>query len=335
LSKKSRNYFVTNPLAKGTKKEKVGKNPSLNYDETMDTKNTSNDSHTGIPKAVENAVLRLLRPLARLLLSFQITFPVFQQWLKKAYVEIAEKEFPLEGKPQTDTRISLLTGIHRKDIKRLRHEDDAVHDSPENISIGVQLAAHWMGQSEFLDQDKAPLALPFKAQADQPSFERLVEQVCKKDIRARVVLDEWLRLGVVSIAQDEEKHELITIAPGAFVPSHSVDEKAFFLGMNVADHLATATHNVLNSDKADQTQEAKFERCLYYDGLSADSIKELKQLANDQGMAMLHALNERALHLKQQDDQINAELQTQRINIGLYVFDEPDHAGTTCNKGST
>lgn len=301
---------------------------------SMDTQNTSNDSHTGIPKAVENAVLRLLRPLARLLLSFQITFPVFQQWLKQAYVEIADNDFPLEGKPQTDTRISLLTGIHRKDIKRLRHEGGAVDNSPENISIGVQLAAHWTGQSEFLDQNKSPLALPFKAQEDFPSFERLVEQVCKKDIRARVVLDEWLRLGVVSIIQDGDKNELISLAPGAFVPSHSMDEKAFFLGMNVADHLATATHNVLNSSKENNTEAAKFERCLYYDGLSASSITELKQLANDQGMALLHSLNERALQLKQQDEQINAELQTQRINVGLYVFDEPDDAGETCNKGS-
>ena len=51
-------------------------------------------------------------------------------------------------------------------------------------------------------------------------------------------------------------------------------------------------------------------------------------------MALLHSLNERALQLKQQDEQINAELQTQRINVGLYVFDEPDDAGETCNKGS-
>ena len=292
----------------------------------MNSNNSHNDSQTGIPKAVATAVQRLLRPLVRLLLSFQITFPVFQQWLKKAYVDIADQEFPLNDKPQTDTRISLLTGIHRKDIKRLRHEDYAPQDSPENISIGVQLAAHWMGQTEFLDQDKQPLPLPFKANADDPSFERLVEQVCKKDIRARVVLDEWLRLGVVSIESTSDiKNELITLAPGAFVPSHSMDEKAFFLGMNVADHLATATHNVLSSGKKDQLIEAKFERCLYYDGLSETSIAELKQLAHDQGMALLQSLNERALQLKQQDQGFNQpQINNQRINIGLYVFDEVD-----------
>jgi hypothetical protein len=306
----------------------------------MDTQKTPSHQPTGIPKAIETAIHRLLRPLVRLLLSFQITFPVFQQWLKAAYVEIADKEFPLAGKPQTDTRISLLTGIHRKDMKRLRHEETTDQGSPENISIGVQLAAHWMGQDEFLDSNKQPLALPFKSQSLGPSFEILVEQVCKKDIRARVVLDEWLRLGVVTIESQNEganeaNVELIQLTPGAFVPSHSMDEKAFFLGMNVADHLATATHNVLNSGQDTKTVEAKFERCLYYDGLSDSSIAELKQLANDQGMALLQSLNQRALQLKQQDqnpqqDKLNTPIintpiiKTQRINIGLYVFDEPD-----------
>lgn len=300
----------------------------------MDTNNSSNSSQTGIPKAVETAVHTLLRPLVRLLLSFQITFPVFQQWLKAAYVEIADKEFRLEDKPQTDTRISLLTGIHRKDMKRLRHEESNEQGSPENISIGVQLAAYWMGQSEYLDQNKQPLPLPFKSPDKRPSFENLVEQVCKKDIRARVVLDEWLRLGVVTIEIAEDgKTELIQLTPGAFVPSHSMDEKAFFLGMNVADHLAAATHNVINTRLEKTAIDAKFERCLYYDGLSPSSIAELKQLANDQGMALLQSLNERALQLKQQDQAVNLAseqessdspppINNQRINIGLYAFDE-------------
>ena len=289
----------------------------------MNSNNSPLANQSGIPKAIETAVQRLLRPLARLLLSFQITYPVFQQWLKRAYVEMADREFPLAGKPQTDTRISLLTGIHRKDIKRLRHEDDGAHVSPENISIGEQLAAHWMGQGEYLDQDKQPLALPFKANNAEPSFERLVEQVCKKDIRARVVLDEWLRLGVVSIKDTGANDEVITLVPGAFVPSHSIDEKAFFLGMNVADHLATATHNVLTTQQS--ARELKLERCLYYDGLSPESIAELKQMANDQGMALLHSLNERALQLKQQDQKEKQDQgidNNQRINIGVFVFDE-------------
>ena len=291
---------------------RVGKNPSLIYSEGMKAPNNDQQQSGGnIPKGIEKAIQRLLKPLARLMLSFQITYPVLQEWLKKALVEVADKEFPLADKPQTDTRISLLTGIHRKDIKRLRHGDDNSQQPPESVSIGVQIAAHWQGHSEFQDNNGHPKALPFKDKQGEASFEGLVEQVCKKDIRARVVLDEWLRLGIVELVSPAE--ELIRLKPGAFVPDQGLEEKAFFLGMNVADHLAAATSNV----RVDQS--SMFERCMFYDGLSQQSIDELKQLAEQQGMETLKTLNKRALELKQQDQD---EGHQHRINVGMYVFNE-------------
>lgn len=264
------------------------------------------------PQALNQAVQRLLQPLVKLLLSFQITYPVVQEWLKKAMVEVAERDFPLADKPQTDTRLSLLTGIHRKDIKRLRGSAEQLTEAPEVVSLGVQIAAYWMANHR--DNEGQPQALPFKQNdTHTPSFEGLVEQVAKKDIRARVVLDEWLRLGVVE-SLNHEGEEYLQLTPNAFIPSQGLDEKAFFLGMNLSDHMATVSNNLLD-------QPAKFERCLYYDGLSEASIEELKQLAADEGMAMLTRLNQRALELKQQDQQGQHQ---QRINVGMYVFDEDE-----------
>ena len=64
----------------------------------------------------------LLRPLVHLLLSKQITFPILTTLLKELYVEVASEEFQIEGKRLTDSRINLLTGIHRKDVRRFREE---------------------------------------------------------------------------------------------------------------------------------------------------------------------------------------------------------------------
>ena len=282
------------------------------YSDVMNDQNSSqNQANSAIPKGIEKALQRLLKPLARLMLSFQITYPVLQEWLKKALVETADREFPLDNKPQTDTRISLLTGIHRKDIKRLRHIQEQHQNAPDSVSIGVQIAAHWQGQSEFQNSLGTPADLPFKSLEGGPSFELLVEQVCKKDIRARVVLDEWLRLGIVELMPGDP--ELIRLKPGAFVPDQGLEEKAFFLGMNVADHLSAATNNVRPS------HTPMFERCMFYDGLSAQSVAELKQLAEQQGMETLKALNKKALELKQKDQDQEHQ---HRINVGMYVFDE-------------
>ncbi len=265
------------------------------------------------PKAVIRALKKLLRPLVRLLLSFQITLPYLIELLKSTYVEIADRDFKLENKKQTDARISLLTGVHRKDTRRLRNQET----EDEEISaagVGSQLVANWISQPEYLDKDGEPRRLALKAKTDDPlpDFEQLVQSVCKQDMRARVVLDEWQRLGMATLVDGH----WVELNKKAFLPDSGIDEKAFFLGMNVSDHLEAASQNLLAN------QPPFVERCVYYDGLSEASIQELKALAEQQGMEMLQALNKKALELKEKDQQKSAT-ETQRMNAGIYFFNQP------------
>lgn len=264
------------------------------------------------PTAVILAISKLLRPLVRLLLNFRIAFPQFAELLKSIYVDVANKEFMLDDKPQTDARLSLLTGIHRKDIKRLRNQQVEKEEAPEVISTGGRLVARWVGESKYRSDENTPLALPLKGKTGEPSFESLVLDVFKQDIRPRVILDEWLNLGVVNMSEDN----IITLNTQAFIPSKGLEEKAFFLGHNLSDHFSASTHNLLDE------QPAFFERCIYYDGLSSESIEELRELASNRGMETLMALNDRAMSLKTKD---MAKTQNKhRLNIGLYVYHEPE-----------
>ena len=266
------------------------------------------------PASLVTAVRKVLYPLVRLLLNFRIVFPQLAELLKSVYVEVAEKEFRLPKKPQTDTRLSLLTGIHRKDIKRLRTQAVTDRSTPAAINTGSRLVARWVGDARYLDAQQQPKILPMKAAANEVSFELLVQEICKRDLRPRVILDEWLNLGVVSLDTDKN----VQLNTQAFIPSKGFDEKAFFLGHNVSDHLAAATHNILDQ------QPAFFERCVYYDGLSEDSIQQLQALVNDQGMKTLIAFNDLAMQLKAHDaskaSHTDDHQTQQRIDIGLYVY---------------
>ena len=51
---------------------------------------------------------RLLRPLVRLCIRSGMTFPALAQLLRELFVNVAEHDFALEGKEQTDSRVSLL-----------------------------------------------------------------------------------------------------------------------------------------------------------------------------------------------------------------------------------
>lgn len=286
----------------------------------------SRDPQSGVhalspPASVLAAVRRLLRPLVRLLLDHRITFTLLSGLLKEAYVEVAEKDFTLEDKKQTTTRVSLLTGIHRKDVKRLREtppDEDAV---PATASLGAQLVGRWMGGAEYQDEAGQPLALPrLAAGAEGPSFESLVASV-STDIRPRAVLDEWVRLEAVHIDDDDR----VILNAGAFVPAGGFDEKVFFLGRNLRDHIAAGAHNLRGKGKAMP------ERSVFYDGLTAESLRELGELSERLGMEALQEVNRRAMTLQQRDE-ASAD-NDGRMTFGLYFYREPSDSRAADDDG--
>ena len=260
------------------------------------------------PASLLKALRRLLRPLGRLLLEYQITFPLLKDLLKQVLVEVAASEFPIDGRPQTDSRISLLTGIHRKDVRRLRAAASGDDAPPPSVSLGAQLVARWTGVRDFLDARGRPRPLPRRGSSrGGRSFEDLVESV-SRDIRPRAVLDEWLRLGVVYIDPDER----VSLSVGAFVPARGFDEKAFYFGRNLHDHIAAGAHNLRGAGPP------FVDRSVYYDGLTSESVAELESLFEQMGMEALHAVNRRALELQQREE--NDESARYRMNSGIYAF---------------
>ena len=258
--------------------------------------------------ALIKAIRRILFSLTHFFLKVGITFPLLSEILKEVYVDVANTHFRLDNKKQTQTRLSFITGVHRKDVKRLLalHEDD---DEPKNVSVGVRIISKWLTDLRFLDDFRQPLALPLKSKSES-SFEELIEAICKQDIRPRVILDEWLQLGVVKFTK-ENKVQLVT---SAFIPQKGLDEKSFFLGQNISDHFQAASSNLLNDSPK------FFERCVYYEGLSEKSISKLKKMVDEQGMEMLIKINERANQLKKEEPKEN--IPTHRFNVGVYLFSE-------------
>lgn len=248
----------------------------------------------------------LLRPLVRLLVARGLTYPMLLDLLKETYVEVAQRHFGAA----TDSRITLLTGVHRKDVRRLREEEPAPPDEmPEAVALGAQLVAAWI--ERFHDAKGRPLPLArLQSEGGTRSFEALVTGV-STDIRPRAVLDAWLRLGVVKI----DKEDRVVLANAAFVPSRGFDEKAFYLGLNVGDHAAAAAHNLVG-------EGAPFlERSVHYDALDPASVPDLAALAEQTGMKALKAVNQAAMKAEARDEKKDAP--KQRITFGIYFYSEP------------
>jgi len=263
------------------------------------------------------ALQRVFRPLVRFLISRSIPFPFAANVLRGAYVDVAVKEFPVAGKPQTDSRITLLTGVHRKDVKRLRGEPHLARRAPRVASLSSQLMARWTTLPEYLDAQGAPQPLPrLAADEDGHSFESLVRSL-NTDIRPRVVLDEWLRLGIAQLDDQDRVH----LNAQAFVPSKGSEEMTYYFGRNLHDHVAAAVHNMLGKP------EPFLERSVHYNNLSAAAVAELTELAKIRGMQVLQELNARALQFQQRDSGTPAA--SHRVNFGVYLFSEDETADVT------
>ena len=149
-----------------------------------------------------------------------------------------------------------------------------------------------------------------------PSFESLVASV-SRDLPPRSVLDEWLRLGVVS----EDENGMLRLAVDSFVPEKGFEEKVHFFGRNLRDHIAAGAHNILEEGPP------FFDRSVYYDRLSRTSAAELAQIAREEGAELIRRVNRRALELQGEDAERTEET-THRMTLGAYFYavDERDES---------
>ncbi|MGJ7518530.1 DUF6502 family protein [Pseudomonas baetica] len=265
-----------------------------------------------LPPSLLRALRQVMRPLVRLMLRKGVTYTVFVDLLKEVFVDVADREFRLDDKVPSDSRISLLTGVHRKDVRRLRNESDAaVSALPENITLGAQLVYAWTNCQPFCTGAGLALPLPRLASTGGDcSFDALVAKI-STDIRARVVLDEWLRLGIVRL----DEQDCVHLEAQAFVPQKGFDEKAAYLGHNLHDHASAAVHN-LSGDG-----QPFFERSVHYDALAPVSVEALREAVAREGMQTLLGFSRLAADLENLD--LTSTEQRQRITIGLYFYTEP------------
>ncbi len=256
------------------------------------------------------AVRTVLRPLVRGLVRRGVQLPLIVEELKALYVDAAQREAAKAGRV-TQSAISVMTGVHRKDVKRLLEDAEDAVRPPSAASLGSKLTGIWMGRPPFADARGTPLPLFEKRSDGSPSFEELVGEV-SQDVRSRAVLDDWLRLNVV-LRRDDGFIELNT---EAFATPEGEAEALHFFGRNLRDHVSAGLHNL-------EGQDPRFiDRATFYWGLTDASIEKLRLLARELGTEAVREANKEALELATVD---RAEGEGRhRMTFGVYFYAEPD-----------
>jgi hypothetical protein len=255
------------------------------------------------------AVELILRPLARLFLEQGLVFPTVEELLKAALVRVASEEFSLRDEPPSDSRISVLSGVHRKDVRRLRESEARTAALPIALPFASEVVTRWISDPAYHDARGKPKALPRSAPGSEPSFDRLVESI-STDVRPRVLLDELIRLGVATHTVRGEVELLVY----AFVPQKDRKERLFYFGRNIHDHLAACVHNLGGREPQ------MLEQSIFSFELSDASVARIAELTRREWKKVISRLVN-AIADCEQRDRLDRNT-TRRMNIGLYFFHE-------------
>ncbi len=257
------------------------------------------------------AVYKLLRPLVKLLIRRGVPHSVFADVARHAYVDAATKEFTIPGRKQSISRVSVLTGINRKDIAKLKKRPHPLeNDAANQYNRAHRVINAWLRDSRFQDEhgDLRPLPLD----GDEFSFSELV-RLYSGDVPVRALLDELQRINAVSIDNEDQ----VSLLTQAYLPEEDTEEKLRIFGIAAADLLSTLNHNM----EAESLQ-ARFQRTVVYTNIPRESLSQIRNRSQEEMQEVLMKTNQ---WLCQHDRDVNPELAGEgqvRAGIGIYYFEE-------------
>ena len=258
------------------------------------------------------AVARILKPLIRILLRNGVSYGTFADIAKRQFVEVAQREFSIEGRKQSVSRVSLITGLTRKDVGRIagfqKPEDNRNGDRYNRAS---RVIAGWRRDKDFLDQEGKPMSLVVSG--TPKSFQELVKRY-SGDIPYRAVLDELLADGSVEWVHENE----VKLAQRAYLPKADASMKLHILGVDTAFLVDTIEHNLNRKD-----QPPRFQRKVLYDNLPDEALPEFRRLSAESAQNLLEKLDK---WLSRHDRDANPKAGGSGRNtagVGIYYFERP------------
>lgn len=262
-----------------------------------------------------SAVLKLLRPLVRIFLRNGVPYGTFADLAKSVYVDVAVEEFGIPGRKQTDSRVSIITGLNRKEVRRIKALPQVNGEHGENEAItqryhrAARVISGWVRDRQFANAKGQPADLPLEG--DEVSFTALVK-LYSGDIPVRAILDELLRVEGAEYLENGK----VRLKTRAYITDTGEEEKLAILGTDVKDLLDTIDHNICSKGSH------FFQRKVEYDNLPEEVLAELQGMASKRGQTLLEEMDE---WLSQHDRDTNPGMGgsgRKRAGMSIYYFEE-------------
>ena len=234
-----------------------------------------------IQSHVINSFLRLLRPIARVLLRQGLSTYDFSRIANIAFVRAAEDILREQGKTASFSRVSAITGLHRhvvSEIARLNGDSGAGRGADKDYQRNrlSRVLAGWYESPDYTDRHGKPLPLPVDGPI--PSFTALVRSF-SGDIYPKIVLDELLHVGAVRL----QKNGSVRVVTRRYTRGGADPTALKELGTLAGDVLGTLEHNM-----AAPPESRRFVDSVGSDSINRAALPLLRRLLRQRGIAFLN-----------------------------------------------
>ena len=254
----------------------------------------------------------MLRPIVRLLLKNGVMWKEFAELAKSVYVEVAGRDYGIAGRQTNASRVSILTGLSRREVKKQRDLlEGAPTPGPSKTSNATRLLSGWFQDPDFVGSDGTPRLLAREGEAD--SFEALHHRY-GGDIPASAMLKELVQAGAV--AEQDGKLRPVT---RYYMPDPLDPEAVIRAGSVINDLGSTVAWNLIRPDGALSRIEGRASE----PRVPLKKVPEFREFLEEHGQAFLE-LVDRWLH----ENRAGAETgkKTTRLGAGIYMIENEDSA---------
>jgi hypothetical protein len=263
----------------------------------------------------KNACYHLLRPIVRLALGMGLKHKQLDELLRSALLDQARQSWEEKGVLQPNiSQLAVTTGLNRKDVTdRVRGNEAPLLAAGESAASRTLTA--WL---QLVAQDQHQKTLPLSADNGAQSFDKLAREATRGNIHHRAVLEELMRLGMVTRTSDSA-----TLAVDSFVPTRDLHSMLALLGDNAGDHLQAGVHNTLGTGA-----QPFLERSVFANGVDESDCADVQELARDFWSFMHSQL------ITKMTRAVNAAQGkgSHRMRVGIYTYYEKEGVTPTLNQ---
>ena len=264
---------------------------------------------------VLEALQLVLRPIVKILLRYGIGYKAFAETVKTVFVDVGSSEFGIRGRPTNISRVAVMTGLTRKEVRRLRStlENDDGAFTVRTTPI-TELLTRWHSEADFLDDNGHPSTLLFSD--GTASFSELVRQFAG-DVPPGAMRTEMKRMQLV----DEHADGSLSVKSRALQPQDSTDNLLTSLAHCAYPLLATIARN---TEATTHPGEGNAQFATYSLSISELDRSRVKRISYDRLSEAAVAFDDLFTAYESPIDASKTPSENPVVMVGLYYFEEID-----------